>query len=157
MKFLYSILATFVPITFCSCTLQTKQEKIDLDGYTYYTYFISGKVDSVKNSDLVDENKDYIGHIGLIKNDTGRELIRYVVTYNRYGIDRSYPIKGKLIKPNGYMDLVARKFTTIPPTKIPFPDITTYTRSGQTRAKKMQLTEHYVDYAENVRNMVILE
>ena len=92
----------------------------------------------------------------VYKNDTGRDLVEYMVKYTTNGQDADYETIGLLIRPNQYFywydDDKDYHMFTLPPSST-----TIVTRSRYGRSHQLDFTYlHFLDYAENVPDYVVI-
>ena len=135
---------------------QIKENDHIVDNHsTDVTLLKSQRVISVDDSDLVGSDTIYRQMSYVYKNDTGKDLVIYMIKYTKSGYsDSSSPVTGHLVKPNGYFlwrnDEHNYMFQT-PPQSI------TIVRHGRSSASnELDFTYcTFLDYAENVSNRVI--
>lgn len=120
---------------------------------TKVTLVSSREIAKIPNTEFVGADTSYIHKAHVYKNDTGRELVSYMVKYSIDGADSSEPI-GTVIKPGKYFywydeDDDYRMFETPPSSTT----VVYHSRYG--RNHKLDFTYlHFLDYADNVEGKV---
>lgn len=116
----------------------------------------TGAIVKIPKSELVGADTIYREKKHVYKNDTGRDLVEYMVKYTTNGQDADHKIIGLLIRPNQYFywyddDKDYHMFTQ-PPSST-----TIVTRSRYGRSHQLDFTYlHFLDYAENVPDYVVI-
>lgn len=93
-----TFIAIFIPV-FCIGQIKSCYDKKHPKEYTEVTLVSSGKTIKIENKDFVDRDTIYIHNRSVYKNDTGKDLIKYVVKYPR---DTSKIIVGDVIHNGEY-------------------------------------------------------
>lgn len=116
----------------------------------------TGAIVKIPKSELVGADTIYRDKKHVFKNDTGRNLVEYMVKYTTNGQDANHEIIGMLIRPNQYFywyddDKDYYKFTQPPSSTM------IVTRSRYGRSHQLDFTYlHFLDYAENVPEYVVI-
>lgn len=115
----------------------------------------TGAIVKIPKSELVGADTIYREKKHVYKNDTGRDLVEYMVKYTTNGQDANHEIIGLLIRPNQYFYWYDDKdyhMFTLPPSST-----TVVTRSRYARGHQLDFTYlHFLDYAENVPDYVVI-
>lgn len=116
----------------------------------------TGDVVKIPKSELVGTDTIYREKKHVYKNDTGRDLVEYMVKYTMNGQEVNHNIIGILIRPNQYFywyddNKDYHMFTQPPSTTM------VVTRSRYGRSHQLDFTYlHFLDYAENVPSYVVV-
>ena len=115
----------------------------------------SGVIVKIPKSELVGKDTVFRNSNHVYKNDTGRDLVKYMVKYTTNGHDASSDPIGVLIKPNQYFywydDDKDYHMFTLPPLST-----TIVTRSKYGKSHQLDFTYlHFLDYADNVKGKVV--
>lgn len=116
----------------------------------------TGYVIKIPKSELVGTDTIYREKKHVYKNDTGRDLVEYMVKYTMNGQEVNHNIIGILIRPNQYFywyddNKDYHMFTKPPSTTM------VVTRSRYGRSHQLDFTYlHFLDYAENVPSYVVV-
>lgn len=116
----------------------------------------TGAIVKIPKSELVGADTIYREKKHVFKNDTGRDLVEYMVKYTTNNKDANHEIIGMLIRPNQYFywyddDKDYHMFTQ-PPSST-----TVFTRSRYGRSHQLDFTYlHFLDYAEDVPDYVVI-
>lgn len=115
----------------------------------------TSKYIKIPKSEFVGLDTIYRNNDHVYKNDTGRDLIEYAIKYTKNGRDSMHDIYGTLIRPNQYFfwyDDNDYYMFCQPPLST-----TVVTRSRYGKSHQMDFTYlHFLDYAENVPDYVIV-
>ena len=140
-----------------SYLVKEKSQKKDNQPIKSYTTSVmllkSGKTINVDNSDLIGADTIYRQSSHVYKNDTGKDLVIYMIKYTKSGYsDFDRPI-GQLIKPNGYFLWLNGEHNYMFQTP---PQSITIVRHGRSsKSNELDFTYcTFLDYAENVSNIV---
>ena len=115
----------------------------------------SGVIVKIPKSELVGKDTVFRNSNHVYKNDTGRDLVKYMVKYTTNGHDASSAPIGVLIQPNQYFywydDDKDYHMFTLPPLST-----TIVTRSKYGKSHQLDFTYlHFLDYADNVKGKVV--
>lgn len=115
----------------------------------------SGVIVKIPKSELVGKDTVFRNSNHVYKNDTGRDLVKYMVKYTTNGHDASSDPIGVLIQPNQYFywydDDKDYHMFTLPPLST-----TIVTRSKYGKSHQSDFTYlHFLDYADNVKGKVV--
>lgn len=116
----------------------------------------TGDVVKIPKSELVGTDTIYREKKHVYKNDTGRDLVEYMVKYTMNEQEVNHNIIGILIRPNQYFywyddNKDYHMFTQPPSTTM------VVTRSRYGRSHQLDFTYlHFLDYAENVPSYVVV-
>ena len=115
----------------------------------------SGGIVKIPKSELIGKDTVFRNSNHVYKNDTGRDLVMYMVKYTTNGHDTSSDPIGVLIQPNQYFywydDDKDYHMFTLPPLST-----TIVTRSKYGKSHQSDFTYlHFLDYADNVKGKVV--
>ncbi len=140
-----------------SYLVKEKSQKKDNQPIKSYTTSVmllkSGKTINVDNSDLIGADTIYRQSSHVYKNDTGKDLVIYMIKYTKSGYSDSDRPIGQLIKPNGYFLWLNGEHNYMFQTP---PQSITIVRHGRSsKSNELDFTYcTFLDYAENVSNIV---